>query len=254
MKAPRVSRFCQLFFVALFSCSALAVQAQLFVDAETGIVYPGSYNNIRQPAQGGTPYNAFGSNFQIKPVLNLRGRLGYTVNDRHTFFVTVAPLLIKSVSKAPLAEPVRFEDLTIPAGQTLTTRYKFNGYRLTYRYNFIRTEKLRLAVGLTGNIRDAYIEVSDGTQTRRFSDLGIVPLLNVYANFQPGRLGLLLEGDGLVSPYGRAEDFFGGLTYALAPKTKLKAGYRILEGGGDSNNFYNFSIFHTLAVGVQIGL
>ncbi|GAA4409043.1 hypothetical protein GCM10023187_31720 [Nibrella viscosa] len=81
-----------------------------------------------------------------------------------------------------------------------------------------------------------------------------MPLLNLYVNYQPGRLGLRVEGDGFVSPFGRAEDYFGGLTYALPPKTKLKAGYRILEGGGDTNNFYNFSIFHTLAVGVQIGL
>lgn len=254
MKTQRIKLLYQITLAFLFTFFNLTSQAQVFFDAETGAVFSGSYNNIRQPSQGGTPYNAFGPDFTINPVLNLRGRLGYTFNDRHTLFVTVAPLLIESVSKGSLSESVRFQDIIIPAGNQLTTRYKFNGYRLTYRYSFVRAEKLRLAVGLTGNIRDAYIQVSDRTQTRRFSNVGIVPLLSLYANYQPGRLGFLVEGDGLVSPYGRAEDFFGGLTYALAPKTKLRAGYRVLEGGGDSNNFYNFSLFHTLAIGLQIGL
>jgi hypothetical protein len=229
-------------------------QAQLLFDAETGAVFPGAYNDIRQPAAGGTQYNAFGPDFNVKPVLNLRGRLGYTINDRHTVYATVAPLLIESIGRQPLTQPVRFDEITVPAGRTLTTRYKFNGYRLTYRYHLIRREKFRLAIGLTGNVRDAFIEVRDGQQSRRFTDLGIVPLLSLYVNYQPGRFGLLLDGDGFASPFGRAEDVFAGVTYALRPKTKLRIGYRVLEGGADTNNFYNFTLFNTAAIGIQIGL
>lgn len=252
---PQHTCFFQRYFLsAVLLLSLSTARAQVFFDAETGVVFPGSYNNIRQPSEGGTQYNAFGPDFTVKPILNLRGRLGYTFGDRHTVYVTYAPLLIESVGNQPLTQPIRFQDITIPAGRTLTTTYKFNGYRLTYRYSLVRRERFRLAVGLTGNIRDAYIQASDGQQTRRFSDLGFVPLLSLYANYQPGKLGLLLDGDGFASPFGRVEDIFAGVTYAFAPRTKLRLGYRIVEGGGDTNNFYNFALFNVAAVGVQLGL
>ncbi|QKZ12743.1 hypothetical protein [Spirosoma sp. KUDC1026] len=247
----------QLRFLVLSLVSLLVASvghAQILFDAETGVVFPGSYNDIRQPSPAGTLYNAFGPDFNVKPVINLRGRLGYTFNDRHTIYATVAPLLIESIGKQPLTQSVRFDAITVPAGRTLTTRYKFNGYRLTYRYHLIRRETFRLAVGLTGNVRDAFIEVQDGQQSRRFSDLGIVPLLSLYVNYQPGRFGLLLDGDGFASPFGRAEDVFAGVTYALRPKTKLRVGYRILEGGANTDDFYNFTLFNTAAIGIQIGL
>lgn len=228
--------------------------AQVFFDAETGVVFPGSYNNIRQPVNEGTDYNAFGPDFTTNPVLNLRGRLGYTFLNRHTLFVTYAPLTIESVSKQPLTQPVRFEDITIPAGRVLTTRYKFNGYRLTYRYSLVRSDKFRLGVGATVNMRDAYIRASDGTQSRQFSNVGLVALLSLYANYQPGKVGFLLEGDAFAVKQGRIEDVFGGITYAFRPKTKLRLGYRIVEGGADGDTFYNFTRFNVAAVGIQIGL
>lgn len=245
--------------IALIGVSLLLPRmttAQVLVDLESGVVFPGAYNDIQIPREGATRFNAFGPGFDKTPGVFLRGRLGYTINDRHTIVALAAPLTVETVTRQGLDSPITFEGVTFTAGRPLQVRYQFNSYRLTYRYNFVRTEQLRLAAGVTAKLRDARIRLDNGVQERSQTNLGFVPLLNVYANWTPGgRVGLLVEGDGTYAPnFGRAYDFFGGLTYAVAPKTRLKAGYRLFEGGSFVESTYNLLIAHYASVGVIVGL
>jgi len=67
-------------------------------------------------------------------------------------------------------------------------------------------------------------------------------------------LGVLVYGDALAAPQGRAEDILVALRYRLSDKLSLKGGYRILEGGADNDEVYNFTLFNYLLVGFSFNL
>lgn len=77
-------------------------------------------------------------------------------------------------------------------------------------------------------------------------------MINFYAslNLTPQVL-LILDGDALVSIQGRAEDVFLGIGYSLIPERLiLKGGYRVLEGGADNDEVYNFSWLNYISGGL----
>jgi hypothetical protein len=65
-------------------------------------------------------------------------------------------------------------------------------------------------------------------------------------------LGFLLEGDALAAPQGRAEDVLLAFYFHPAERIGMKVGYRILEGGADNDEVYNFTLLHYLAAGAMI--
>jgi hypothetical protein len=68
------------------------------------------------------------------------------------------------------------------------------------------------------------------------------------------KFGILLEGDALAAPQGRAEDVLIAATYSFSDHLGLKAGYRILERGADNDEVYNFALFNYASVGLLISL
>ncbi len=235
---------------------ALSLSAQAFVDMETGAYFPGPYNNIRIPRSATTQINAFGADFEKNPGWFARGRLGYTFgNGRHTLVTLVAPLSLETTTKQPLSSVVNFQGTNFEAGLPLTVQYKFNSYRLTYRYNLVRKENLLFGIGLSAKIRDARVGLENGQRQAEKTDLGFVPLINFYLNWKElDRLGFLLEGDALAGAGpGRAEDVFIGFTYQARPKMLFRIGYRILEGGADVEETYNFTLIHFASVGATVG-
>ena len=68
-----------------------------------------------------------------------------------------------------------------------------------------------------------------------------------------GAFSLLLDGDALVSPYGRAEDLLAALQYRVSERATLRLGYRVLEGGADGGgNVYTFALFNYLTAGLRV--
>jgi len=62
----------------------------------------------------------------------------------------------------------------------------------------------------------------------------------------------LLKGDALVGTVGRAEDILIGGQYQFNDSNlSARAGYRIIEGGADIAQVYNFSLIHFASVGLQ---
>ena len=85
------------------------------------------------------------------------------------------------------------------------------------------------------------------------TNVGFVPIIHFRFHYQLNeKLGMLLEGDALAAPQGRAEDVLLAATYKFSEKVGIKAGYRILEGGADNDEVYNFSLFNYAAIGAFI--
>ncbi len=227
---------------ALLGLSVTSAYAQLQLDVETGAALSG-YNKVRIPGEGGTFIN-FADALEPTPTAFYRLRLSYTINEKHTITALFAPLTIRY--NGTFGQELQFFGTTFAAPQPLDVRYQFNSYRLTYRYNFPRTQHFRFGVGATAKIRDAEVEVNGVTKT----NVGFVPLINFRAEwFAKEKLSLVLRGDALVAPQGRAEDVLLAALFYPNRLVTLKLGYRILEGGADNDEVYNFSLIHYAVIG-----
>lgn len=100
-------------------------------------------------------------------------------------------------------------------------------------------------------IRDARVQLSTADQSAKMDDLGFVPLLRIYTSYDVNSWKVFLEGDGLAGGPGRAFDFILGSRYYLSDHFSIKAGYRVLEGGADMDEVYNYALFHFAAVGAD---
>ena len=88
------------------------------------------------------------------------------------------------------------------AGEAAEATYRFNSWRVSYRYQFRDTERWQLWVGVTAKVRDAKIELRQGDTSSQDDDLGFVPLAHFAQKHCGGDLdGLLME---LRSVAGRA--------------------------------------------------
>jgi len=256
--APVVRVLMSILFVLSLFHHPTSAQTTFALDLETGTAFKGPYNEIRVPGNGGTTFDIFGPGFTTNPKWFYRIRAGVTINDRHTITALFAPLTIESVSTGNLSQPILFQGTTFENTRALHVQYTFNSYRLTYRYNFIRQENLRIGAGITAKLRDASIVLDNGQVKAETSNVGPVPLINFYVNWFPVKnVGLLLEGDGLAVPpfsRGRAFDIFGGVNFPITGDLKLKAGYRVLEGGVNVESNYNINWVNFASVGVTWGL
>jgi len=234
-----------------FASHTFISEAQPGIDIETGVVFSG-YNDVRIPGNGGTLFSLNGD-LKAKEKIYYRLRLNYTIGERHEISLLYAPLTVKS--EGSKGEDILFEGVLFPAGSEINGEYKFNSYRLTYRYDFIRKEKLELGVGFTAKIRDAKIALTAGQLEGIKTNVGFVPIINFRLLWNvKDNLGLLFYGDALAAPQGRAEDVLLALQYRLNDKIILKGGYRILEGGADNDEVYNFALFSYAVLGVTIRL
>ncbi len=249
MKSNRIP--ISVFFVLAVLFLPHTTKAQLSLDVESGAVIAG-YNNVRIPGDAGTLFSLT-DDLHARPDVFLRLRAGYTIKSRHTVSVLYAPLTVKSDGSATF--PVDFEGVIFPANTSLDASYTFNSYRITYRYDFVKRPKFEFGLGFTAKIRDAEIALESENLSAKKTNVGFVPIVNFRLNWMMNeKYSLLLEGDALAAPQGRAEDVLLALTCKLADKIALKAGYRILEGGADNDEVYNFSLFNYAVVGLILSL
>lgn len=228
---------------------AVPAAAQGLLDLETGAVVGGTYNRIRVPGSGGTQFDLTRGDFRTRPAWFYRVRIGYTFADRHTLSLLYAPLSLRARTDGR-PELINFNGAAFAPGRPVNVRYTFNSYRLTYRFDFVRKERLRIGAGVTGKIRDAAIRLENGEAQSTKTNVGFVPLVNFRLDWGfSGKAGLLVEGDALAAPQGRAEDVFAGFRYRPAEAIGFKAGYRLLEGGADNEEVYNFTLLHYLSAG-----
>ncbi|WP_394758484.1 hypothetical protein [Flavobacterium sp.] len=235
--------------MVLLLCIVLSnAKAQALIDFETGIVSTG-YNDVRVPGNQGTLFS-LKDDLTTKSELFYRIRLSYTLKSRHTISLLYAPLETKSEGR--VTKDIFFEGAVFPANTEIIGTYKFNSYRLTYRYDIIQKSRLEFGLGLTAKIRDAKIAISSSELVAEKTNVGFVSLINFRLLWNiNNKLGILLDGDALAAPQGRAEDVLIATTYKLSDNIRVRAGYRILEGGAENDQVYNFALFHYASVGLS---
>ena len=175
------------------------------------------------------------------------------LGDRWALRALAAPLRV-TTAFTPSA-PVRFQDVTFPAGVPIDHEYVFNSYRATIFRRFAIRSRSELRLGFTAKIRDAKLELVSGAITRVEADLGFVPL--IYAGARLASLSsfaLDLDIDAAGAPQGYAVDGSVRLMKSLGGSVELFAGYRILDGGADVDRVYSFARFHYATAGIAFGM
>ena len=232
-------------------CLTERLNAQVILDVETGLVSTG-YNDVRIPGNQGTLIS-FKDDLMPSSGIFYRIRLNYTFSSAHTLSLLFAPLTVKSEGR--INKEVNFAGKVFPANEELSGSYKFDSYRLTYRYDFVQNPNLEFGLGFTAKIRDARIALSSQEISAEKSNVGFVPIINFRLFWHSyEKLGFLLEGDALAAPQGRAIDVLCAASYKLSNDLGIKAGYRMLEGGADNDEVYTFALLHYLSVGVSYTL
>ena len=237
---------------ALFLIPQESVKAQNFtVEAESGALWF-SQNDVRIPNETGTDFDMLDL-IGTDAIPYLRLRFNVTFNDRHTLRVLFAP--IRKIGTGQFDEPVFFEETTFAPDTPTDGLYKFNTYRFTYRYTFYDRNNWTLGAGVAGLIRDAEVELTQPDRSDSSTDVGFVPLLHIYAERQFGdRFSLALDAESLAATQGRATDASLTLNYAISDNWSLNTGYRVLEGGADVDQVYNFSWINFGLIGLKLNL
>jgi hypothetical protein len=219
-----------------------------FLQMETGPVWQ-TRNDCRIPGDSGTLFSI--KDFGNGPYLSGRIYAGYRWTEKSELRVLFAPLSLKGAQV--LNSNISFQGQTFSAGAATESLFRFNSYRLTYRYKIVDDETWKLWLGFTAKVRDAEMALTQGATTASKSDLGFVPLLHFRASVRlSSDLILDVDGDALAAPQGRAEDVVVRVVYQLAPSWHANVGYRLLEGGADNSKVYTFTFLHYAVAGLQI--
>jgi len=236
--------------ILFFLFSGLSqIKSQAVLDVESGVVFSG-YNDVRIPGIGGTLFS-MSEELEASPEMYFRLRGSYTLANRHTLSLLFAPLSVKSTGSVP--REIIFEGAVFPSNSELVGVYKFNSYRFTYRYDIVKKPKIEFGLGFTAKIRDAKISLETQGLYSEKVNVGFVPIINFHLAWNTTeKLSFILDGDALAAPQGRAEDVLISAQYRISDRIGLKAGYRILEGGADNSEVYNFALFHYAAAGLII--
>jgi len=199
------------------------------------------------------PNDATGTRFSL---VDLAGKgpwpagrlyLTWNISRRHSVRALLAPLSYTETGS--LLEPVAFVGQTYVAGEPVTATYKFNSWRISYRYRFMDRQRLRLSIGFTAKIRDAKIELTQAGTSSKKTDVGFVPLVYLAADWRFARQWhLVFDFDGLAGGPGRAFDVALQLGYEFDDHWGIRGGYRTIEGGADVESVYNFAWLHQAAV------
>lgn len=216
------------------------------LELEAGPVWQ-SRNDVQVPnTDGGTRFS-LADLAGNGPWPAVRLYVTWNINDRHSLRGLLAPLSYTETGS--FGVPIDFAGESYVSGDPVDGTYKFNSWRLGYRYRFLSRERLKLWVGFTAKIRDAKIELSQGNTTSKDTDLGFVPLLFLGADWNfADQWHLIFDFEGLAGGPGRAFDTALKLQYNINDRWGLSAGYRTLEGGADVESVYNFAWLHYAVV------
>jgi hypothetical protein len=223
--------------------------AEFIVNVQSGAVFS-QYNDSRIPGDTGTKISLT-DDLEAKPAFAFRGEAGYLFLKDHYIGFMATPLRVESTGTVD--RDVTFYGKTFPAGTDLTAHFRFDSYRLTYRYTIVDNGLVSFGLGLTGKIRDAATSIEGGGMSAEKTNTGFVPLVNFRLEvrfLQP--FSFILAGDALAAPQGRAEDVFAGFSWRMNDYLSVLLGYRMLEGGADNDKVYTFSMFHYALAGVEV--
>lgn len=203
------------------------------------------YNSVRVPADTGSRIDLaklIGSGARAAGRISV----GYTTNNQSFWRLTYAPLTLKGDGR--LDSGVSFGGVDFAPGR-VEGSYRFNTYRVTYRKPWTG----RWSIGGTVMVRDAKIRLEqDGTSSSE-SNIGFVPLVHIHTAGGIGSgWGYEAEVDLIAGGPGRAIDLTTRLTRRLDARSHAYFGYRVIEGGADVPDVWNFAWVNFFAAGVAV--
>lgn len=246
----RMTFFLTILVSLFFSISGYAE----FVSSIQGAgVFPG-YNDARLPGNTGSRLS-YPEDLDANPTFSPRFEAGFLMGERHYAGFTGSLLTLSAVGT--LDRDISFDNETFAGGSKVKALYRYDSYRLTYRYDFFMSESLRIGAGITGQIRVAELslenESAGSSQEGSFKDTGVLPLVNYRIEWSPSpEWTFYTYGDLIITPSRRVEDVFFGTRYSFNNPLSIIVGYRLLEGGSDSDDVYTYALFHYVVLGLEI--
>jgi hypothetical protein len=153
-----------------------------------------------------------------------------TLADRHTIVFLYQPLTV--VTRSKFREDVTIDGITFPTGTSMELTYGFPFWRLSYLYDFVASDSLELAAGLSLQLRNASIVFAslDGEALTINQNLGPVPVIKLRGSYRfdgGAFVGAEVDGFYASSAFFNGADFdFEGsvLDASLRGGVELKSG------------------------------
>lgn len=206
------------------------------------------YNKLKIDGEDGTLLNLAPA---LEETVYYRLSLIHKFDSPHGIRLLYAPL--KFTGEKTYSKDINFNGVNFASGQKTKTEYQFNSYRGTYFYEVISQNELQLRVGGTLKVRDALVKLEQEGRKKSKKNTGLVPLLYLNSEYKWNNgLRMAFDFDGLMAPQGRAFDMALMVGYYFSPSYHLNLGYRMLEGGVDNDEVYNFSQVNYYFTSLQI--
>jgi hypothetical protein len=181
--------------------------------------------------------------FQDSPSLHYRLEYHLNLNRKHALRLIYAPYKVQVEGK--VSKDIRFKEETFSKNKNIKVNYKFNSYRLGYKYLFSKSFNF----GLTLKIRDAEISLEQDDKKESYDNIGLVPLFYFsYFKHLTDRCYIYTDIDFAAAPQGRAIDLAVKLRRSLTRRSDVGIGVRSLEGGAENDKVYTFSWLNYLIV------
>lgn len=234
-------------FLAFLFGPAQALEDGYHLEIEGGGVWQ-SRNSVQSPTStgGSSPQ---GNRFSLvdllgkgaKPYFRLSAR--HIWGNRHQVHLLYAPLRLTGTGS--FAASVLFQGTAFAPNTATKGLYRFDSYRIGYRYKFFDRSEWQLWGGLTLKLRDANIALTQGIIKANRANVGLVPLLSFHAQRRINpQWSAILDVEGLAAPQGRALDAAIKFRRQLSDNVGVSLGYRMLEGGADNDKVYTFAWLH----------
>ncbi len=181
----------------------------------------------------------------------IRLELNHSFTHQHGFRILLAPL--SYTEQITFDDPVNFEGQSFAPNQQTSATYRFNSWRLGYHYTIKESDAARFRIGATLKVRDAEIRLEQGDDVASNDDLGVVPLLYLNARFQlTDRFRVTADLDALGGGPGRAIDAGILFDYKLSQRWHLGLDLRVLDGGADIDELFNFARFDSGSLALSV--
>jgi hypothetical protein len=175
--------------------------------------------------------------------------LGLQLAPRHELRLLYVAFEVDEMGTSP--HPVFFQQRAYAVGPPIEPVYRFDSYRLGWRYTMLENAQWTWKLGATTRVRSAEMSFRPGDVMESRRDTARLPLLTVHGEyrFAPRWRGIL-DFEGLAGG-GRAMDLGLRVSYDMTQSWAIGAGYRLLDPGVENANFYNFARFNSLGINAR---
>jgi hypothetical protein len=167
----------------------------------------------------------------------------FDLSSGNQIYVLLAPL--ETEYNFTSNKNFEFADNNYTSGTDTTVKYKFNSWRLGYLWKW-KSANMDYWAGFVAKVRDANIEVAQGSRSSAFDNIGLVPLASFGFDFRLfSNISIFSHTDALGASQGSAYDSQIELRLKLS-SISVSLGKRILGGGADNDEVYNFAQFDSI--------